>query len=249
MKAIFVSARSASTRLPSKALMKVGDKTTVGFLIDCLKDTKMASEIILCTTKNKEDDALCEVAASHGVKYFRGSSEDKILRWKNACEEYKVDFFVNVDGDDLFFDYNLADLVFQQNEKEPADFIDGQGFYNDVYGISYKGLEKVCATKNSDQTEFIKTYFEACEDVLTIEKLHNVPEIYNKKDVRMTLDYEEDFLFFQTIIKHFLSENRQPLFKDIINYIEKNQHLKQINWFRESEWKSNQKKMIQQAKN
>ncbi len=64
----------------------------------------------------------------------------------------------------------------------------------------------------------------------------------------MTLDYQEDLLFFETIIKDFLALKLELTFKNVLAYVKDNQHLKDINWFRESDWVSNQNKMIENIK-
>ena len=47
--------------------------------------------------------------------------------------------------------------------------------------------------------DFSKPFFEK-EDRIRIEKIQNVPKKYEKKKMRLTLDYEEDFLFLKNII-------------------------------------------------
>ena len=127
MKALFISVRTGSTRLPNKATLDICGKPTIQYLIDNLKKSAHADRIVLCTTQLDEDDVLCKIAKDNGISFFRGSSEDKIERWRGACEEYDIEFFVNADGDDIFFDYGLADLCFTQYEYSAADFIDGRG--------------------------------------------------------------------------------------------------------------------------
>jgi spore coat polysaccharide biosynthesis protein SpsF (cytidylyltransferase family) len=75
------------------------------------------------------------------------------MRWLGATERYGVDFFVNVDGDDIFFDAGLADICFEQHKG--VDFIDGQGQYNDVYGVSSHALNMVCESKQSNETDYL----------------------------------------------------------------------------------------------
>ena len=60
--AILITVRTNSTRLPNKALLKIMGKETIVYLIDRVKKSKLADKIILCTTKNKEDDILCKIA-------------------------------------------------------------------------------------------------------------------------------------------------------------------------------------------
>ena len=243
-KCIFITVRTGSTRLPKKALINICGMPTIQYLINNLKQSKYAKEIVLCTTLDKSDDTLCSIAKDSGIKYFRGSMEDKLLRWEGACNAYGVDFFVNADGDDLFFDYGLADSVFEQYESSGADFIDGRGLYNDVYGISSKGLKLVCHDKKNSDTEFIKLYFDKIEHLIKAEKITDFPLKYKKRQIRMTLDYPEDLLFFSTIIEHHYKNNLSLDFDSILSYIGENPDVVQINWNREQNWKDNQDKMI-----
>tara|TARA_R100001079_G_scaffold109012_1_gene80705 strand:- start:229 stop:987 length:759 start_codon:yes stop_codon:yes gene_type:complete len=248
MNCIFISVRSNSTRLPQKATLEICGTPTIEYLINNLKKTKIANEIVLCTTQDVSDDILCDIATRCQIKYHRGSTEDKLLRWKTACEEHGVDFFVNVDGDDLFFDYKLADLVFQQHHEGSADFIDGRGLYNDVYGISSKGIKTVCKHKSNKDTEFVKVYFDNIRSLIKIEKLINIPIKYHKKNIRMTLDYQEDLDFFTTIIEHFRKNDLEMSFEEILNFLNNNPSIIQINWHKEQNWKDNQEKMIDKIK-
>ena len=71
MKAIFISVRTGSSRLPNKALKEINNKSTIEYLIDMVKQSKYAEKIILCTTELKEDDVLCDIATNSGINYFK----------------------------------------------------------------------------------------------------------------------------------------------------------------------------------
>ena len=250
IKAIFISVRTGSTRLPKKALKKIRGKATIEYLIDRLKESTKADLIVLCTTKLKEDNILCNIAEKNGINFFRGSAPDKLKRWLDATLQYNVDFFVNVDGDDLFFDAGLADLCFERYEASQIDFIDGQGLYNDVYGITACALKKVCELKDNSDTEFILPYFKqgAQSGLFKISKLNNTPEKYKKQNIRMTLDYEEDYIFFSTVINYFIDSNMAMSFENILSYLHNNPDIKEINWHREQDWKLNQNNIINNLK-
>jgi len=248
MNSILISVRSDSTRLPNKAVLKICGLSTIEYVIRNLKNSKFADKIILCTTLEESDDVLCEIAEKNGINFFRGSTEDKLERWRGACDKYGVDFFVNVDGDDLFFDFGLADLVFNQHNKNRADFIDGRGLYNDVYGISRKGIDLVCENKKNTDTEFIKTYFDNIGNLIKGEKLINIPLKYQKREIRMTLDYIEDLHFFTVIIKHFKDKKKDLKFEAILDYLEQNPDVVELNWHKEQSWKENQIRMVSKIK-
>jgi len=237
---IFISVRTGSTRLPNKAILELCGKSSIEWLIENMKKSKEAEDIILCTTRLTEDDVLCNLAEKHGIQYFRGSTDDRLARWLGACEKYDVDFFVNVDGDDLFFDVELVDHVFRQHNETNSQFIDGEGLYNDVYGITRSALRRVCEIKGTDQTEYIKRYFTEVNE-FQVEELNNISDRWRKKDVRMTLDYPEDLVFFKTVIDGV--GNNDLTLKNILNFIENNPKVKDINFHLDASWKENQKKI------
>ena len=231
----FISVRSESTRLKYKALLKINEKSTIEYLIENIKKSKYYPNIILCTTDKNADDIFEDIASKYEIKIFRGSSEDKIKRWYDCSLKYDVDFFVNVDGDDLFFDYNLGDKIL--DEYSTYDFVDGHGYYIDVYGISNYGIKSVYESKIINKTEYIRTFFLKEENINKID-LENIDEKYIKTDTRMTLDYEDDFLFFENVIR-----NVQELeFDNILDYLKKNPEVKKINYYLEKEWSKNQLK-------
>lgn len=240
MNCIFISVRNSSTRLPNKAILDLCGKPTIQYLIENMMHSKCADKIILCTSEREEDNILCDIATRCGIDHFRGSLDDKLVRWRDVCKEYDVDFFVNVDGDDLFFDVDLADIVIDQYKNDPCDFIDGNGFYNDVYGIKTTALNKVCEIKDSDSTEYIRLYFTET-GIFQTRKVKDIPIKYIKGDIRMTLDYPEDFEFFKKVIEGVLPE---PLtFDNILKFIYNNPGVSQINFSLDEMWKENQKKI------
>ena len=237
-KAIFITVRSASTRLPNKAHLTINNKKTIEYVIEQAKKSKFADTIVLCTTLNPEDDSLCRVAENNNIKYFRGSTNDKLDRWLQAAKKNNVDFIVTADGDDLFCSYELMDLAFQQREKNNSDFIQGEGLVSGsfTYGISTKALTKACQIKDTDQTEMMWVYFTET-GICKVENLENVPSVYLRDDIRMTLDYEEDFVFFKTVIES-LEQNFNT--RDVLSFLDKNTETIEINYFLQDAWKHNQ---------
>ena len=233
--AIFLSVRTGSSRLPNKSVLKIHNKYTIEYVIDNLKKSEKTDKIILCTTRKSEDDILCEIAQNNNIKVFRGSERNKIRRWYFAAVEYDVDNIVTVDGDDLFFDVRLADMCFHQIKK--SNFVNGQGLYNDVYGFKIKTLQNILdfAKGNIIEPHEI-TRFLSNKNINT-EKLVNVPKLFEKKDIRMTLDYEEDFLFFENVIKNIRGD---LTLENILEYLDKNKEVININFFRDNDWQAKQ---------
>ena len=239
MNGIFITVRTGSTRLPNKALLKINDKTTIEHLIERVKKAHLADVVVLCTTTLPEDDILCELASKNGIKHHRGSVEDKLERWNGAAKQYNVDFFVTADGDDLFCEPELIDLAFEQYKNNKCDFIKAEGVIcgSFTYGIKSEALQKVCEIKDTDNTEMMWVYF-TDTGLFNVEDLQNIPKDFLRADIRMTLDYRDDFVFFEKVIKSF--DRNDFSLRDIVQLIDEKPEIKEINLYLEEEWKNNQ---------
>ena len=77
---IFITVRTASTRLPKKTLRKINKKTIIENLIERLSKNKSIQEIVVCTTNEKSDDRLVKLLEKKKIKTYRGSTLDIISR-------------------------------------------------------------------------------------------------------------------------------------------------------------------------
>ena len=126
-------------------------------------------------------------------------------------------------------------MCFEQ--MKDYDLVDGQGLYNDVYGFKSKTIENILNLTRNDIVEPHDIVSFLGNKDFKIHRLKNNYPIFEKTNVRMTLDYEEDFNFFKTIIDN-IDDNY--VFEDILDYIDNNKIVKEINYFREKDWKNNQ---------
>jgi spore coat polysaccharide biosynthesis protein SpsF (cytidylyltransferase family) len=200
--------------------------------------------VVFCTTKLKEDDLLCRVAKALGIQIFRGSTEDKLMRWKGAAEQYGVDFFVTFDGDDLLCDPGLANLAFDQRRRYKSDFIEAKnvpcGAF--TYGISVSALNKVCEIKGTTDTEMMAPYF-TDTGLFKVEQLEGVPEELQRPELRLTLDYELDFRQYEIIIRNFhLSELKLTL-SEVIKLLDQHPAVRDLNKGCHEAYLENQKKL------
>ena len=59
---IIVEVRSSSKRLPNKGMLKVMNRPLLELMIERLKKISLVKDIIIATTKNKEDDQIAKLA-------------------------------------------------------------------------------------------------------------------------------------------------------------------------------------------
>ena len=239
--AIFITVRSSSTRLPTKALIPLySDVPLVQHIISRAKLSRLADRIVLCTTLESADDQLCEIAKNCGIDFFRGPTEDKLLRWNNASEHFGVDFIATFDGDDPFCSPELIDIAFKQIRRDNVDFIESAEIATGAftYALKTDALKKVCEIKDSEDTEMMWTYFKDT-GLFKIAELEGVPLNFKNARVRLTLDYPEDLQLFEEIFGLLKSDHTVDLGL-VIDLLMSNDSLREINFFRQGDFLANQ---------
>lgn len=226
---IFLSIRNKATRLPGKVLMEVNGQTLTEHLIQRLKNSRKFSQIVMCTSTNNDDDKLVEIAKKNSIEYFRGSEEDKLYRYLRAAEEFKTDFIVVVDGDDIFCEPLFIDGCINLFENSNADYITVKDAPLGVapFCIKKEALETVCKIKKEKDTEVWGGYFTQT-NIFKTEYLE-IDEKLRRPEIRLTLDYKEDFDLIQEIFTGLSKHSKDFTIYEIVDFLNKNPNLVKIN--------------------
>lgn len=241
-KAIFITVRSDSSRLPNKTFKEILGCPVIEMIIKRAKLSKNADMVVVCTTERSIDDRIVDITKNCEVQCFRGSLNDKLERWNGAVKKFEVDIIATFDGDDLLCSPELIDSAFEQIENEKLDFMkspDGLACGAFTYCIRARALEKVCQIKNTEDTEMMWTYFEDT-GLFKVGELKIEDKIYINPDIRLTLDYQEDFDFFEKIFTHFKNIHNDIHLKTVLEYLTEHPEIIAINSAKQQEWKQNQ---------
>ena len=235
MKTIVVTqARSNSTRLPNKVLMKIQDTTLLQIHIDRIKQAKNVDEVIIATTINKGDDVIADLANDLNVEVYRGSENDVLDRFYQAVKEKKPDFIVRLTSDCPLIDPQLLDDMIVSAKQRGLDYYsnvleerypDGQ----DVEVFTYKALETTWknAELKSDRehvTPFIRNNSSFNGGSLFKSDNHKLKEDYSM--VRLTVDEAKDFKVMELIIGNLGIDKTWKIYAD---YYLENEDIKKIN--------------------
>ncbi|MBA7481331.1 8-amino-3,8-dideoxy-manno-octulosonate cytidylyltransferase [subsurface metagenome] len=227
--AIFITVRMKSTRLPNKALLKIENRPAIEHLIERLKLAKLPDLIVLCTSTHPDDAILVDVARQNHIEYFRGSEDDKLDRYLNAAQKYGVDFIVVTEGDNIFYEPEIIDEIIKLYLRTKADYITCRGLPlgTSPHGINVGALNKVCQIKSETDTEVWRGYF-TDTGLFKVEYLE-VEEELRHPEIRMTLDYPEDYEFFKEIFDRLYVPGKVFSLRDIIALLKSNPQLMDIN--------------------
>jgi len=227
--AVFITVRMKSSRLPRKALLEIKRKPVIEHLIDRLKLAKSPDLIVLCTSTHPDDTVLVDVARKNHVEYFRGSEDDKLDRYLRAAHRYDIDFIVVTEGDNIFYEPEIIDGIIDLYLRTKADYISCPGLPLGTapHGIKVEALEKVCQTKSEKDTEVWGGYFTG-GGLFKVEYLE-VPAELRRPEVRMTLDYPEDYEFIKAIFDRLYLPGKVFSLRDILSLLRDNPELMDIN--------------------
>ncbi len=228
--AIFISVRNKSTRLPGKALLQIKGRTMIEHLIDRLKLAKLPNLIVLCTSTNSQDDSLAEIAEKNSIEYFRGSEDDVLYRYLKAGDKFNVDFAVIALGDATFVDPSYIDKTIEFFKKTDADFIKIPelpiGAF--TYGLKIEAVRKVCEMKDASDTEVWGGYF-AKPGIFNVRELKVKEEELRHPEIRLVVDYPEDFELIKEIYNRLYQERKTISLKEVMGLLKDHPELLEIN--------------------
>lgn len=220
---ILLSVREKASRLPGKVIKNLYDKNVTEHLLYRLKMSKLADKVIISTSTDPRDNVFEDIAKEMNVDIYRGSEDDKLLRYFDTAKEFNLDGVVIVDGDDLLCFPEFIDETIQKLQSDTSIdvvFTKNLPLGAASSGLNVKALEKVLELKDENDTEVWGGYFTTTNH-FNVEYIE-AEGIFNNPNIRMTLDYEEDFEFFKTIFetlylkdKNFSSHNVMKLLTEI----------------------------------
>ena len=195
-----ITARLKSTRLPLKLLQSVENRPIFAHMLDRLKLTKRADQIIVCTSTNPQDDPLIDLAEAEGVAWFRGDEDDVVKRLSDAATAFNLDYILSITADCPFSDPEYADRIVEAYLQTNADLIRAltlpHGAFS--YGVKPEAFRKIVEIKDQTNTEVWGRYF-TDTDLFEVYDLPIENELHRQPGLRMTLDYPADLEFFRAV--------------------------------------------------
>lgn len=235
-----VTVRNSSSRLPNKAIMKIkGTLRSIDIVVERAKKTGLP--VIIATSTATTDDIFVDIARQHNVHIFRGSLVNKIKRWHDCFNEFGIENALIVDGDDLSHNYDIGSRAMSKLKSNQFDVIASPqdivtGFF--TYAMNHNAIVKLYNVAPSEEinTDVITRYIEKAG--LNISELE-LKDYERKKNIRLTLDYEEDLAFFRKLYENIdILESG----KGIVDYLDKNNSISEINFHRQKDFLKNQAK-------
>jgi spore coat polysaccharide biosynthesis protein SpsF (cytidylyltransferase family) len=215
---VFITVRTASTRLPNKCLLPLGDCKVIEHVIRRCKHAEFRP--IVCTTTNDEDTILEHIASIEDVEVFCGDL-DPHKRWMQCAETFDIWSFHALDCDDPYFCPKEVERSYSYMNDLKLHCVMPTKLSSE-YAL---GLVGTSLSRRKGKTKILP-------DVMHDE--------FKGHRFRLTLDYEEDYWLMQTIARNSITwkDSRENVERALEN------PLYYINDFRNEDWRANQCKEI-----
>ena len=201
-KTIILQARTGSHRLSKKVLRKIQGRPLIWHVINRIKKTKSVEQIVLVTTKKKEDSILLKIASENGIKAYSGDNVDVLNRYYQCALMFKADPIIRITGDCPLIDPQIIEEILEFYLNHNYDYVSNTIIPTypdgiDVEIFSFKALKIAAhlAKKKSDR-EHVTPYIKRCHNKF---KLYNYRYKKNLSVYRWTVDEEKDLKMIRKI--------------------------------------------------
>lgn len=234
---IITQARTGSSRLPNKVLLKAGNKTFLQIHAERLKKVTNADEVIIATTINDEDIRIVQEAEKLQTKCTRGSEQDVLARFYETAKNSGADIVVRVTSDCPFTDPALISEMISYFQTHNYDYVSNTFEYTypdgiDVEVMSFAALkiafnEASLLSDREHVTPFIRKNSNVLNgDLFKAYSYKNaVPLLQNS---RLTLDEVADLDVLTALIEKLGTDKPWQHYHE---YLVKNPTLSKLNNF------------------
>lgn len=228
--AIIVAARLKSSRLKQKALLKIGNLTSIE---KCLKNAcaiENINHIILATSNLESDSALKDYTYSDQVIFHKGDPEDVIDRYLVIAEQLKIDVVIRATGDNPFIDNAIAQILLKSHFETGADFTTAKeaalGTNFEIFNTNSLKQIKTYFPE-AKHSEYMTWYFVNNADVFKLNFVDLPSELV--RNYRLTLDYDEDLSLYNVIDNELSNKSSDYTLADVFNFLDANPNIAGIN--------------------
>lgn len=213
--------RMKSTRLPKKALIDLGGFSMTEQLIRRLRTSKMISDIVICTSTNKEDEILLKKAEEWGVQAYAGHEQDVLSRLIEVEEIYDADMVIRITGDNPFTDAENIDRLVAHHIKTSADYTRTNRL---PLGVTAEVMDKKMLKKlhsimpDPNQSEYM-SFYSFNPDVFHCEVLEPMPK-QDRPYYSLTIDYPKDLELARYLYEKLGSNGEIPSLQSVIDTLD-----------------------------
>ena len=206
-----------STRLPGKVLKTIGDRPLLECVVNQVSHCKKIDHIIICTSTNKSDLDIIDLACSLDVQFFRGSNSDVLDRYYMCAEQFALNDIVRITGDCPLIDPEIIDNTIELYESGKYDYVNNfteEDFPNgsSIEILSRNALRRAWENSLPEYREHVTPYIIKNPQYFKI----GIQLVKNYPNAHLSVDTKEDLEKVRDIYSKI--KNRPILIQDVLEY-------------------------------
>lgn len=183
-------------------------KPVILHILERCRKINLCDNVILATTDRPIDDRLRKIAIRTGINVFRGNTSDVLDRYYQCARAFNLTNIVRVTGDCPLLDIDISSMIIDTYLNSDCEYVRTGLTYPDGVStevFSFKSLHKVWtnATLRSER-EHVTPYFWKNQHKFRILSVESKTDLSN---VRLTMDYPEDYVFIKKIYERLYHAN------------------------------------------
>jgi N,N'-diacetyllegionaminate synthase len=225
-----IACRLKSSRLPKKAILKIGEISSIERCIKSCLEIRGVNHTILATSDNDQDSKLKDYTYRSDVIFHTGDAEDVIKRYLGIIDELKIDVIVRVTGDMPYVSHEIVEETLRQHFLRGAD-------YSNPNNVSVGTGAEVINTNvlreikhhfpDAKYSEYMTWYITNNAKYFRINKFDLSPDII--RNYRITLDYPEDLEMFNQLQAYFDKKGKVFEIREAFKYLDEHPEISSLN--------------------
>ena len=234
---LLIQVRMGSKRLPKKSMLDLAGKPMIYRIIERIKRCKLPDEIVLITSKKKEDKIFKKIAKNLNIKIFFGSQNNLVERHLKATQRFEGKIIVRVPGDNCLSEPKEIDKIIKYHLKQKdrcftsnltnifnSGYPDGIGAevfdFDTLKNVAKKNISKIKKEHLSLNFFDYKNQKIINNNFCRVKTL-KCPEYYSFPNLRLDVNTSSDYFFIKKIYDNLYDKNKFFNIKDIVKFLKK----------------------------
>ena len=225
-----IQARTSSTRLPRKILMKLGDKSILENIVDRVSRAKLVHDLVVATSTEKSDDRVEKLLEAQHINCFRGSLDNVLERFYHCAKEYKANTVIRLTADNALIAPEIIDEAIHVFMEQSVDYLYYKaslplGMCVEIF--TFKALERAFyEADDSECLEHVTPYIRKNPNIFSVLNYSDEND-KNNSALRFTIDTPQDYEFVSRIYNYFTRNDF--MYTDILELLARHPEWLRIN--------------------
>ena len=234
---IVVQARMSSSRLPKKVMLPILGEPLLYRMLERLQQIKRSVKLVVATSTSPDDEEIETFCKSKNITFYRGDLNNLLDRHYQVGLLTEADAVVKIPSDCPLIDPRIIDrlLDFYDENSDKYDFVSNlhPATYPDGNDVEIMSMDCLKTTwqeaKRPLELEHTTPYIWENPEKFRLANLTWETGLDYSMSHRLTIDYQEDYLFIKRVFEELYPSNPHFSLTDILTLLAEKPEIYQIN--------------------